>query len=115
MTDIKVSPDPIIAGGDGVFTIHGSNEHDKSIPGGTVEVKAGTSQIPLVNTSLDLCSVTKCPMSSGLFDVITKQPFPGFLPSVTFNAEVTGKDANGQLLFCVQLEFKVQQPSRNLV
>ena len=62
------------------------------------------------DTTLDLCDVTACPVAPGGVDVVTKQPFPAFLPPMDLEAEVKGKDTGGADLFCVDLSFKVVHP-----
>ena len=110
VTDISVSPDPIQTGGDGVFTIHGVNTSGNAIAGGQVALVVKSAAFPMLDTTLDLCDVTVCPVAPGEVDVVTKQPFPGFLPPMDLMANVKGKDSDGADLFCVDLSFKIVHP-----
>ena len=113
MTKITLSPDPVVVGADGVFSIEGDNPKT-TIEGGTLEVKVGTANLPLVDTTIDICELTSCPIKPGPIDVVTKQPFPAFLPPLTLSGRVEGKDTSGTSLFCVDLSFQIVQPSQKM-
>ena len=110
MTKITLTPDPVVVGADGVFSIEGNNP-GQTVEGGTLKVKVGTTSFPLVDTSFDICELTSCPIKPGPIEVVTKQPFPRFLPPLTLSGRVEGEDASGATLFCVDLSFQIVQPS----
>lgn len=106
--DVKVSPDPVVRGGDATFEIPAVAS--ETINGGTVTVQVYYLGVPVHTEKDDLCIRTSCPVAPGDFAINNSEGLPDFTPTGAYRLDMRIQDENGGLLTCLKINFRIAAP-----
>jgi len=108
-TDVKINPDPAVAGQDVAFEIGGVS--DRVVTGGYLVASVTYEGMPIAEEVKELCKRTHCPIEKGPVHVVYGQTLPPFVPPGSYEVQVQLKTQNDELLMCIVVDFDINAPS----
>lgn len=107
--DVKVTPDPVVRGGDATFEIPAVTS--ETITGGTVTIQVFYLGVPVHTEKDDLCAKTSCPISPGEFSLKNSEGLPEFTPTGSYRLDMRVHDEDGHVLTCLKINFRITAPA----
>ncbi|KAK4741931.1 hypothetical protein SAY87_025519 [Trapa incisa] len=105
VNDVKISPNPVIAGEPASFIIYASAARELS--SGKVVIRVIYFGDQVHTESHDICDEISCPIATGDFQLSHNKPLPMSTPPGTYTLRITIKDADHHQLTCISFNFKV--------
>lgn len=104
VTNVVLTPDPIIKGNNFTINIYTSGV---AVSGGTISFDVYFSGIKVFSDNMDICKETTCPLPAGTSKITHSQTLPAVTPSGNYAIKATGKDLSGKSLLCTEIKFSV--------
>ncbi|XP_031400683.1 putative phosphatidylglycerol/phosphatidylinositol transfer protein DDB_G0282179 [Punica granatum] len=105
VNDVRISPNPVIAGKPASFDISASA--GRALSGGKVVIHVIYFGIQVHTETHDICDEVSCPISMGDFVLSHTETLPVFTPPGTYTLRITMVDANKEQLTCISFNFKI--------
>ncbi|KAJ4979944.1 hypothetical protein NE237_010724 [Protea cynaroides] len=105
VSEVEISPDPVVRGQPASFSIMGST--GEAISGGKVVIDVSYFGVHIHTETHDLCIETSCPVSVGDFVLSHSQVLPGFTPPGSYTLKMIMNGADGKELTCVTFDFHI--------
>ncbi|XP_042476867.1 putative phosphatidylglycerol/phosphatidylinositol transfer protein DDB_G0282179 [Macadamia integrifolia] len=105
VSEVEMSPDPVVRGQPATFSIMAST--DEAISGGNVVIDVSYFGVHIHKETHDLCEETSCPISAGDFVLSHSQVLPGYTPPGSYTLKMIMNNAEGNELTCVSFDFRI--------
>lgn len=107
--DVKLVPDPVVAGSDAAFDVAATVAAGAAIPDGSISVDIKYGGAEIAHETVKLCDTTTCPTpATGAISIKYSKTIPAFIPPGAYTIEfhATG-GAGAEVLFCFAVDFSV--------
>ncbi|KAK7312693.1 hypothetical protein VNO77_36758 [Canavalia gladiata] len=105
VSDIKISPNPVVRGNPATFKISATS--GQAIYGGEVVIGVSYFGVSVHTERIDLCEEVSCPVANGNFLISHTQTLPAITPPGPYALKMTLKDDKDALLTCIKFNFKI--------
>ncbi len=106
-TELALTPDPPVPEQPVYLTLLFDNT-GQIVTNGTITTSINVNYVPITPTLNPLCDNTECPIIPGTNNRSTETIFPSF--TGIFRSRVTWTSKDGQILLCIDTNFKVNNP-----
>ena len=104
--DVKLIPDPVVAGHDAAFDVAASVASGQAIPDGSISVDIKYAGAEIAHETVKLCDTTGCPTpGSGPISIKYSKTIPAFIPPGAYTIEVRGRTLKKTPTTCSALHF----------
>lgn len=105
VSDVKISPDPVVPGKPTTFDISAST--GQNLSNGKVVIRVTFFGIQVHTETHDLCEEMSCPIAAGKFVLSHTQSLPVFTPPGLYTLRITMEDDLNQQLTCISFNFRI--------